>query len=873
MSQQLPRRLYLAAIVLGFLPLFAPASQLTEDDAFQMLEKAAKLRDACEYAGAEKLYKQVLAEVPRLWGAESEHHALVLALLGGVYFQTGRYEQAEPLYKRSLEITESRSGKDHLDVAPLVGCLAGLATETGRYEQAELLYKRCLAISEAHQDHLGTAICLADLGAMYRSMGRYEQAEAQFKRSVEIFETKLAQEDHLPDLAGSLSGLADVFLRTRNYDQAERLHKRALEIREAKLSKDHPYVAYSLNSLASVYSAMGRYDQAERLYKRGLAILEARFGKDHISAATIAGNLAIVYARMNRLDLASANLDRGRHSFQKHIARILPTLRASDQLDFLRNTDNHSLAVALSLALRDAANLADLSAGWLLNAKGMALRSRSQMLLAIRDSRDPQLAGNLRDLLAVRQQLAQRAILGARPGHEDEDRTRLRELAEREQTLVDRLQRQGATVQPLEWVDLKDVQSALPPSGAFVDFALFPTFDILKGTDQPAHYAAWITLPRGPTRLIDLGEARAIDEAVAEVRKALENAGQTLKTEGEIKAEKAVREPLAKLAKLVLEPLRMNLDKAERWILSPDGALWLVPWGGLPLDEKTYAVEKHSIQLVVGGRDLLPARPIPGQTSTPAIFADPDFDGAPEALPSETRGLSGELKLGRIPRLPGTATEADAVKEKIARVFGAAPAVFTESKATCAAFLRLKRPRSLALATHGFFLPDQEIDPKEKERLQRDPGAKPLSRIEDPLLRCGLLLAGCNKPGDAGRAGVLTGREVLSADLRGCELVILSACQTGLGDIHQGEGVAGLRQAFQLAGAESVLASLWQVPDDETTLQMVAFMDALAKGKDRVEALAQAQRQRILQRREKFGAAHPFNWAAFTLTGAAAGQR
>jgi CHAT domain-containing protein len=308
-------------------------------------------------------------------------------------------------------------------------------------------------------------------------------------------------------------------------------------------------------------------------------------------------------------------------------------------------------------------------------------------------------------------------------------------------------------------------------------------------------------------------------------------------------------------------------------VISPDGALWLAPWGALPLDEKTYAVEKFSIQLVVSGRDLLPRPTVPGKTTAPTIFADPDFDGSPGVLPGSLRGLSSELKLGKVPRLPSTATEADAVTAKIAKVFGTAPTVLTEAKATSAAFLALNRPRALTLSTHGFFLPDQELDPKEKERLLRDPNARPTTHIEDPLLRCGLLLAGCNKPGDAGRAGVLTGREALSADLRGCELVVLSACQTGLGDVRNGEGVAGLRQAFQLAGAESVLASLWQGPDDETTLQMTAFMDALAAGKDRVEALAQAQRQRILQRREKFGAAHPFNWAAFTLTGVATAQR
>jgi CHAT domain-containing protein len=386
-------------------------------------------------------------------------------------------------------------------------------------------------------------------------------------------------------------------------------------------------------------------------------------------------------------------------------------------------------------------------------------------------------------------------------------------------------------------------------------------------------------------QVVDLGEAERIDAAVTAVRKSLQEAPERLPKVGELEAEKELRKPLAALAEMVLTPLSKHIDGVEHWIISPDGALWLVPWSIFPLEKDRYAIEKHTINYVVSGRDLIPDVAAATRTGPALVLADPDYNLEPKEALAETRQLvrsvpasarslelPASLRLGKAGRLPATAAEARAILPALKRHTGSEPQLYMGKQALETIFKTTRNPRIVVLSTHGFFQEGPEANPAALTEVGDERGGHLGGGVlENPLLRCGLLLAGANRRGDAHNAavddGVLTGLEIVGTDLRGTELVVLSACETGLGEVHNGEGVAGLRQAFQLAGARAVMATLWQIPDQETARLISDFFGNLAAGDDKSMALHKAQVKQIESRRKREGAAHPLFWAAFTLTG------
>ena len=725
-------------------------------------------------------------------------------------------------------------------------------------------------LGEGHPEYART---LSNCASFLQAAGSYTDAEAYYKQVSESVRLQLG-EDH-PDFATSLGNLAILYLEQHKYDLAEPLLTRARDIDRRAFGEQSPRFAIATESLADLYDKMGDFPQSIPLRAQALELVKSTLGESHPEYGLTLNDRVRQQAIFGQWADAAASADPAMRSLVTHVRRILPGLSDAQQQEFLAHDFETIYTTALSLPVAtDDPLIAQASAEWVLNGKNLAVIAVSERTRLARDASDPRLAEALPALTQVRQELATLTLhLPQDAAAQQLYHERIAALTDKETRLAKQLGRlQGNETDESKWVSLADAQTAIPEDTVLIEIARFDLYYFLQQHYGGAHYVAWVIPPAGAAQavqVVDLGEAEEIDAAVAELQAALQRTGEVFVVEGEAVAERTLAPPLAKLSRLIVDPLRPHVQARKKWLISPDAALWLLPWETLPIAPGRYAIEDHAISYLISGRDLLSSERSPHRTPG-MIVADPDFDGQagtmassnpPRTAPASRSGLPGRWE-----RLFGTANEARDILP-LAEAYVRRPPAFWQRERAIESVVKLAdRPQIAVLCTHGFFLPDPT-----DSRTEDQPAATVDSLpTPNPLLRCGLIFAGANQQAAAepGRDdGVLTGMEIVGCDFRGTELVVLSACETGVGDVRNGQGVAGLRQAFQLAGAKSVVSSLWKVPDAETAELMTDFWKRLAAGETKSEALRRAKLDMITRRRTAGGTAHPYFWAAFTLTG------
>jgi CHAT domain-containing protein len=748
--------------------------------------------------------------------------------------------------------------------------------EAGKYDEALQSYERALKIRERvlEPDHPDVAAPINGLAIIYYYEGEYAKAESLHQRALAIREKALGPEH--PDVATSLNGLANLYSYKGDYAKAEPLHRRALAIREKELGPEHPNVAESLHSLASLCRDTGDYARAEPLYKRAIAIFEKVWGPEHTEVAATLNDLAALYLAKGAIAQAIASQSRANAVSEHNLMRNLAIGSERQKLAYLatlsRQTDQ-----TMSLHLRHAPDdpvARNLAATLILQRKGRALDATSESLNALRSRFDAEDRALLDQLTDAHSRIAKLVLDGPQRMTAKQYRDRVKTLEEQAEKLEAEISRRSDEFRAQSLpITLEAVRAAIPDDAALIEFASYRPFNPKAAKEVEAYgwsrYVAYVLRRQGEIRWKELGDVKAVDEAVATLRKAMRDSKR-----------KDVKNLARAVDEKVFRPLRPLVGELNRLLISPEGALNLIPFAALVDEHGRYLVERYSISYLSSGRDLLRLQVTRESQAGPLVIADPDFGGrlqvegrrllkqakaAPKKQVGEEAPVSAFSQF-YFPALPYTAEEGEAIR---ALLPGAT--LLTKRQASKTALKQVHGPALLHIATHGFFLEDLKLTSTGKRSSQESGGdssrrlrqvAMDGSRIEDPLLRSGLALAGANEQ-KAGDNGIMTALEMTGLNLWGTKLVTLSACDTGVGEVRSGEGIHGLRRALALAGAETQVTSLWPVSDRWTKGLMVAYYRGLRQGQGRGAALRQAQLEMLKDVKRR----RPYYWAGFILSG------
>ena len=873
--------------------------------------------DSGEFEKAVEINLRSLSLATKAFGPENAEVAVCINNLAQCHERRGDYAQALELLWRAARIAERTQGTNHPLVGAILGNLAGVEADLGNYQDAFQLYHRSLLIKEATfgQDSLEVARIANNIGAAFMAAENAQEASEWYDRSARVTVKLLGLDNDFVATTMGNAGLARKALGRQK--EALALLNESLAIKTRLWGKESLEVALSLNNLADLYEDQGNLSLAIETYRESLRIARRFLPAQHPDVVRRENNLATAYQTEGDFGNSLATFASVARAQREYLAGQLTAVSDRDALRVLDLVSRRSSM--LHSACSEAAAKAPKSAS-VVGAEHLSLsKALLEEIGATRSALEADFSEGTKELRDRCEQIQLQLIQVSKSDSPTDQRlVRMRELqvefSRLEDQLAERLRFIGQTIREYR-LNQTDIARSLPSQALLIDLVLYVRFNFSDRTNswKEVRYAAYLTFPLagGSTNIIvervDLGEAAPIDAALAIVTKRFSAVPAQYRAAD-------VAPALQRLSDLVYAPLAKYLTNVSHLILCPDGQLNRLPFEMLPVGNK-FLVEEKTISYVTSGREVV--RLADGganaksknKNAKSVVMGNPDFDldldGDPKRgtrnselgiqnqrllTSSPTRALSRDYGGLKFKPLPGAEAEARAV----AKLLGDDSVLRLGADAREAELKAVQSPRVLHLATHGFFLSDQEFKRTNSGRADLLVGLDARRRVptlqndwENPLLRCGIALAGANRtnwPSQLGTGnpergiqdqedGVLTGLEASLLNLQGTELVILSACDSGSGEVKIGEGVMSLRRAFRIAGAETVLASHWSVSDKATSRLMTEFMRRWRAGEPRGHAWREAQLSLIRTKGAKEDFSNPYFWSAFTLTGQWRGSR
>jgi len=746
----------------------------------------------------------------------------------------GKYNQAEKNFDLSASLLKSKFTVNSMQYAIVENNKAMLYQTLGRYSNAIELMKDAIKNTEGTNKKLfqgknsfDNRRFQSNLALLYQLSGDYVQAEATFVTIKKVFETKL--QTNAPEYASLLNQLALLYMQTGRPEQGEPLLQKSLGIYKKQFGEENASYAKVQNDIGVLYRIEGKFPEAEVALMKAVTTRKTTLGENHPDYVKSLENLAIVYWKKGDLVTAYAHFHEAMTKSIDFINQYFPPMSEAEKSkywDILQPRFQRFYGYAVEASVTQPDILKEVF-DYQIATKALLLNSTNKIKKSILASGDAALIKDYLDWIAQKEQLSRYYALS-----KDELKDQKIDLKSMEQqaNIAERTLSQRSNDfskgYSTSTVTFPQVVAKLGDLEALVEIVRVRNFD-KDFTDKAKYVVLIATKGSALPKMAVLEDGSEIETKYAKYYK---NAIIS-KLDDEYSYDKFWSK---------IDPL---VTGKKTLYISPDGVYNQININTLKTAQGVYIETRFDVVTIGNSKDLLSLKTKKSPTKKDAfLLGFPDFGGAAEALPGTKAEIEGIAKILKVSGYTVTSRE--------------------QKLATEANIKAVQSPSLMHIATHGYFLADAASTSAM--------GVDSENAKNNPLLRSGLILSGAPDPNKSEQTadlqsndnGILTAYEAMNLSLEGTDLIVLSACETGLGDVKAGEGVYGLQRAFVVAGANALIMSLWKVDDAATQMLMTSFYSNWTKaGGNKQKAFKQAQLQLMAKYKE------PYYWGAFVMMG------
>lgn len=816
------------------------------------------------YSQSEKTLKENQASVKANFGEESVEYAEALMILAIPYYYRSQYSEAELLYAKTLEILSKLVGNESLE-DNTKNNLALLYWKIGLYDEALSIFKEIIG----NEPTLQNASTYSNYAQNLIQVGQTDLAIDYFDKALGIIKGILGTESEL--FTRVLKEKAIALNKINDLDEYYKTMNESFLISQQILEKSNPeYSKYEIRwGLANF--RLNNIKEAEKHLNKAHELRGKYLSKSHPLYAESSKELAKLNWYKNNHKQAKELFHETFTNYFTQIEAYFPALSEQQKANFysntLRSTFEEFNSFAIAYEKKDKSLLDDMY-NYQLATKGIIMYATAKARKNILNSDDDVLKGQYQNWISTKELIAQYYSMSEKEASESS--LNLDSLSTRANAIEKDLSRASAdfadayVAKDYKWTD---VQKQLKGNEAAIEMIRFRKY-------TPDSSGLYVNKVNYAVLLIDKNSKHP--ELIL-LENGMELEGKYIKNyKNSIKYKVTDKYSYEYYWKAIAD----RTSRYKTIYFSPDGVYNMISVNSLYNNEtQKYVLEEQNIQLVTNTKDLIASNQSNKKSTTasvPSLFGAPNYnkgivesdsdleDKAKDIVENASlnRGLRGSLQRyirgnSLVVALPGTKEEVDKIGALYSTPENEKPNIYLANEADEAQLKSVNSPKVLHIATHGFFLEDNESSEDDIEN----------KYTENPLLKSGLIMAGANSfisqgfNVDVQQDGILTAYEAMNLNLHGTELVVLSACETGLGDLKNGEGVYGLRRAFQVAGAEAIIMSLWSVNDLATQELMTAFYENWLGGQDKQTAFSNAQKTLKLKYES------PFYWGGFVMVG------